>query len=453
VSLSSTGRYAILGALATGGMAKVYLGRMTTAGGFSRLVAIKQLHRELAADPELVAMFFDEARWSAQIRHPNVVATLDVVSGPVAGDAAGPARPHVSLVLEYVEGAPLSELADAGARLPAPIALAIVVGVLRGLHGAHEATDDAGAPLGIVHRDVSPQNVIVGVDGAPRVIDFGVAKARSRGSSGGVVRGKVRYLAPEQLLGRPATRAADVYAAGVVLWELLADRRLIPEGEEQAMIARVLEARFEPPSAFAPDQAIPPGLDAIVLRALAQDPGARFATAAEMADALEGLAAPVAARPTEVGKLVAERAKERLDRQRALVRATFAPEEYRPLEEIVADLAVAPPPPAASALARGRRPRRWTPAVVLLLGAAISLVLWYAFAFAPRERPRGPAAPLSARAAASEAPVVDAPAASEAPPPIASETPSQAPAPLAPARSAVPPRRPPPVPRDPRTRR
>ncbi|MCW5833916.1 MAG: serine/threonine protein kinase, partial [Labilithrix sp.] len=190
-------RYTILGTIASGGMARVYLGRMTGSAGFSRPVAIKRLHPELAVQRDFVAMLVDEARLAAHIRHTNVVDTLDLV----VSDGA------FSLVLEYVEGESLSALIrEARARgetVPSPIALAVLYGVLRGLEAAHEARNEEGQPLGIVHRDVSPQNILVGIDGIPRIIDFGVAKALGRilVTRPGEVRGKFSYMAPEQLLG------------------------------------------------------------------------------------------------------------------------------------------------------------------------------------------------------------------------------------------------------------
>src|SRR5580698_1424454 len=168
------GRYAIYGKIASGGMASVHFGRLIGGAGFSRTVAIKRLHPHLAEDPEVLSTIIDEARLAARIHHPHVVATLDVVSTGT----------DLLLVMEDIRGEALSRLmkleAARGRRIPLPITAAIVVGSLHGLHAAHEATSDHGVPLGIVHRDVSPQNILVGVDGLARVIDFGVAKAAGR---------------------------------------------------------------------------------------------------------------------------------------------------------------------------------------------------------------------------------------------------------------------------------
>src|ERR1700722_10238472 len=168
------GRYVIYGKIAQGGMASVHLGCLQGAAGFSRTVAVKRLHSHLAEEPEFLSTMLDEARLAARIHHPNVVPTLDVV----ADDG------ELLVVMEYVRGESLSRLlrgASATDRpVPWPIVSAIVVGALHGLHAAHEATSEDGAPLGIVHRDVSPQNILVGVDGQSRVIDFGIAKAAGR---------------------------------------------------------------------------------------------------------------------------------------------------------------------------------------------------------------------------------------------------------------------------------
>ena len=292
------GRYAIYGEIAAGGMATVHFARLFGTAGFSRTVAIKRLHAQLAKDPEFAAMFLDEAHVAARIRHPNVVPTLDVVS----------MQGELFIVMEYVQGESLWRLLgvkannEGGRPIPFRIATAIVAGALHGLHAAHEATNEAGEPLHIVHRDVSPQNVIVGRDGVARVLDFGIAKARDRihVTRGGLLKGKVSYMSPEQLAGN-ADRRADVYAAGVVLWEALVGRKLFVADGDFAIADRVRAGEIAPPSTLAPD--VPAALDAIVMRALAKSPDDRFATANDMAMALErevGIATP-----SEVGAWVA----------------------------------------------------------------------------------------------------------------------------------------------------
>ena len=285
------GRYRVYGDLAAGGMASVHFAKLIGAAGFSRVVALKRLHRHLAAEPQFRAMLLDEARLSARVNHPNVVRTLDVIDD---GD-------DVVIVMEYVPGESLARAvagASGGARVPVDVAVAIMVGVLNGLHAAHEARDAHGTPLAIVHRDVSPQNILIGVDGAAHVIDFGIAKAASRltSTTDGVTKGKQRYMAPEQLLGETVSRATDVYSAGVVLWELLAGAPLFGGPEAEGIVTRALTDVTRAPSAVA--DGILPGLDAIVLRALVRTPRARFATARAMAEELAAAVSP--ATPAEV---------------------------------------------------------------------------------------------------------------------------------------------------------
>ena len=235
-------------------------------------------------------MFLDEARLAARIRHPNVVPTLDVVS--MSGE--------LFLVMDYVHGEPFSGLLRAARRgeapVPVDVAAAVVAQALHGLHAAHEAHSDLGEPLGIVHRDVSPQNVIVGIDGNARVLDFGVAKAlgRVQTTREGQLKGKLGYLSPEQILGHPVTRASDVFSASVVLWEALAGRRLFAADSEGGVLHRILEGKVEPPSRHAP--ALAPALDAVVMRGLSVEPADRFDTALAMAEALEQAGTPAPAR-------------------------------------------------------------------------------------------------------------------------------------------------------------
>jgi eukaryotic-like serine/threonine-protein kinase len=275
------GRYSIYGEIAKGGMATVHYGRLEGPAGFARTVAVKRLHGQFARDPEFVEMFLDEARLAARIHHPNVVSTIDVLA---QGD-------ELFLVLEYVHGTSVSALSRSahaiGDGIPLPIACAIVCGALHGLHAAHEATNDRGEPLEIVHRDVSPQNILVGKDGIARVLDFGVAKAigRLHETQDGSVKGKVSYMAPEQLRGGPVDRRADIYAAGAVLWELCTGEKLFAAMSEAELVSKVLAGAQAPPSARRPE--VSRAIDAVVMRALSREPSARFGTARQMALALE----------------------------------------------------------------------------------------------------------------------------------------------------------------------
>jgi hypothetical protein len=291
-----TGRYSLFAEIASGGMASVHIGRLVSTAGFSRTVAIKRLYPQFAKDPEFVAMFLDEARLAARIKHPNVVPTLDIVRD----------NDQLLLVMEYVPGETLSRLARAlskrGERFDPRLASAIVVGVLHGLHAAHEAKNEFGEPLGIVHRDVSPQNVLVGTDGVPRVVDFGVAKAMGQmhETRGQEVKGKLPYMSPEQIRGGAVTRATDIWAASVVFWEILAGRRLF-KADNDALIMRLVLSE-EIPSLAGEVPGVSPALEAILTKGLSRNPAERFATARAMALAIEQ-AAPLAL-PSEVGQFV-----------------------------------------------------------------------------------------------------------------------------------------------------
>lgn len=301
-------RYALYGPIASGGMATVHFGRLLAAGGFARTVAIKRVHGEFLETPEIISTLLDEARLASRIRHPNVVATLDMVAE----------SDEMFLVMEYVSGESLSRLltrAEArGEPVEPRIAAGILTGVLYGLHAAHEATDEHGEPLGIVHRDVSPQNVLVGTDGLARLLDFGIAKGKGRlqVTRAGQLKGKVGYMAPEQILGEEPDRRSDVYAAAVVLWEVLTGKRLFAlgttAGENFNLIPKILEADIEPPGAVAPQ--IPAKLNGIVMRGLNREPDARYRTARDFAIALEDATAIATHR--QIGEWVQELAADAL---------------------------------------------------------------------------------------------------------------------------------------------
>lgn len=273
------GRYETLRPIASGGMATVHLARALGAGGFERLVAIKAMHPHIEAEPEFVAMFLDEARLAARVRHPNVVATIDVHEDPLF------------LVMDYIEGPSLHvvlrELRKRGDLVPIGIALRLFLDLLAGLHAAHDLIGSDGQPLHLVHRDVSPHNVLIGVDGVTRITDFGVARASSRLSTtrGNQVKGKLAYMAPEQIRSQEIDRRVDVYAAGAVLWETLSGRALFRAENDAALISKIVRGATQSPRSVV--SSIPPSIDDVCMRALASTPGERFASAADFADALE----------------------------------------------------------------------------------------------------------------------------------------------------------------------
>jgi serine/threonine-protein kinase len=307
------GRYAVYDEIAHGGLGTVHLALLVGPSGFARVVAANLPHPEYADDPVFASMFLDEAKLAARIRHPNVVPTLDVVC----------AKGQLAVIMEYVDGEALRPLFAATVaerrRMPPATACAIVIDVLHGLHAAHEATDERGEPLGIVHRDVSPQYILVGVDGVTRLIDFGIAKAAGRLQPstwvGSGIKGKFAYLAPEQVRGDPVDRRTDVYAAGIVLWELLTGERLFRGRTCAAVLEASLELRIPLPSEFAPD--LSPRLDAIVSKALSRDPARRHSTAHEMARELEACFAPL--RASAIGAWVQEMAGHMLAHRAAIL--------------------------------------------------------------------------------------------------------------------------------------
>jgi serine/threonine-protein kinase len=326
------GRYALYGPIATGGMATVSFGRLLGPGGFARTVAIKKLKSEHLESSELVSTLIDEARLASRIQHPNVVATLDMVAED----------DEVLLVMEYVPGESLARLLagvrQAKGHVDVPVAASIVCGVLGGLHAAHEARDHLGEPLGIVHRDVTPENVLVGSDGHARLLDFGIAKGKGRlqTTRAGQLKGKVSYMSPEQILGEQPDRRSDVYAAAVVLWETLTCRRLFAaetSADNVNLIPRILEADLEPPSALA--SWVPRTLDPVVMRGLNRAPEARYDTAQEFAAAIEhasGIATP--RRVSEWLESVAgDTLRARASELAAIERSADAPRDAAPVVE------------------------------------------------------------------------------------------------------------------------
>jgi eukaryotic-like serine/threonine-protein kinase len=419
-------RYELVGEIASGGMATVYLARLTGAGGFQRFVAIKRLHPHLAGEKEFVEMFLDEARLAAGIHHSNVVSILEVGASPLG----------YYLVMEYVEGDTLARLlaraAGKGQRLPTGIALRIVLDMLFGLHGAHELKDDKGKILELVHRDVSPQNVLVGVDGAARITDFGVARATSRltNTRVGQLKGKLAYMAPEQAQGDPLDRRADVFSAGILIWETLAAKRLFKAENEAATLSRVMNEPIPDLTRVAPH--ISKELAAVVKRGLERDRTKRFATTQQFAEAIEAAAngRDGIATPREVAAFVKDMIGQEIEQQREAVRAWIAQSE----PSQVGGLAPAPAPSSVSVAAmslpgegsrsvtrgelsvtsEGRRSRTGLVAVVVLLFGAAGAAGFFLARSAIHPAPATVAAP------------VPPPAPTAAPTPVATATTTEA---------------------------
>lgn len=338
----TVGDYQIVAKLKAGGMATLFLGRRSGAEGFSRHVAIKVVHEHLANDPMFVQMFVDEALLSAKIQHPNVVHVEEL------RELGG----RHFLAMEYVHGCALSSLVGAlrkrGRTVSPELATYIAVQVAEGLHAAHETKGSDGQPLGVVHRDVTPQNVLLAYRGHVKLIDFGVAKARGRAqqTTGASLKGKIGYMSPEQAFGRPVDRRTDVYALGVVLWEMLTGRRAFVADNDFALLELVRDPKLPPASTFNP--AVPPALDAVIARATAREAEQRFDTAQQMRKALaQAMPSALALDASDLERLLAATLAEEMEAERrvlpesvsGIVSSALAPTSVD-ADEIVATLTV-----------------------------------------------------------------------------------------------------------------
>jgi serine/threonine-protein kinase len=260
-------------------MADVYLAvAQGPAGfGFSKLTVIKRLRPSLANDREFVSMIVDEARLAARLNHPNVVQTLE----------AGRVAKHYFIAMEYLEGQPFDRLLSRAHRrnggMRKDLGYVVVSDMLAGLHHAHELCDYDGAPLNVVHRDVSPHNVFITYDGQVKVVDFGIARASNRATytATGVVKGKVFYMAPEQACGDALDRRADIFSAGILLWEIAVGRRIWHDKDDVVVMHQLTSGGY-PASPQEIDPSVPDGVDAICRKALAREPADRYSTAADM---------------------------------------------------------------------------------------------------------------------------------------------------------------------------
>lgn len=274
------GKYELLLPIGTGGMATVYLARSSGVGGFERDVALKLVHAHLRTDEDSKLQLLEEAKLAARIRHPNVVPVLEIDEDPLG----------LFLVMDYVEGDTLSGLSrlcrSAGKALPLPLIGRILNDALLGLHAAHELTDERGKPLNLVHRDFSPQNILVSVQGITRLADFGVAKAADRAvrTKTGLVKGKIAYMSPEQARGQAIDRRCDVWAAGVVAWELLAGRRMHHSDDDVATLLSIVTE--DPPRLCDVVPHIPKALSDVVASAVCPDVSRRCPTAEDLRKSL-----------------------------------------------------------------------------------------------------------------------------------------------------------------------
>jgi serine/threonine protein kinase len=275
------GRYRVDSVLARGGMGEVFLGRIDGEHGFERPIVIKVIRNDLIADERFAMMFVDEARIAASLHHRNIVQIVDFDRFDNG----------VFLVTEHVDGCDLRQLLRE-LRSPPPLSLAvsIIAELATGLHAAHEATGTDGQSLQLVHRDISPSNVLLGVHGEVKLADFGVAKARSRSyhTVSGTIKGKAPYMSPEQILGGQLDRRSDIFSIGTLMFELVTRTRLFSSASNAKAMQLILAADIPPPESRRAD--IPPALSAIVTRALAFDRDERYATAADLVDDLDALA-------------------------------------------------------------------------------------------------------------------------------------------------------------------
>ncbi len=285
------GDYYLTRKIATGGMAELFRARKVGEAGFEKQLVIKRLLPHLAEDQDLRTMFLDEARLASRLTHVNIAQVFDLG----LARAADPSRPQQEatyfIAMEYVFGKSLAEVIRRGQARNKPLsienAVKIILSAAQGLQYAHSRRDDQGNPLGLVHRDISPQNILISYEGEVKLVDFGIAKAlnQSNTTRPGMLKGKFSYMAPEQARGEAVDQRTDIYALGVVLWETLTGRRLFTGDSEATILSKVLEPRVEPPSSIM--EGLPPELDDICLKCLRPDPDQRYPDAQALCDAME----------------------------------------------------------------------------------------------------------------------------------------------------------------------
>ena len=391
----TVGRYLLHRQIARGGMATIHIARLMGDEGFSRIVAAKRLLPEFAEDTEFVAMFMDEARIASKVHHPNVVPVLDLVT----------TTDEVMLVQEYVHGVPLHVLLrtahEAGKKIPVRIAVSIAAQTLAGLQAAHTTVDEMGAPLNIVHRDVSPQNVMVAVDGSARLLDFGVAKATMAAhvTRDGTFKGKLAYSAPEQVRGKPVQQS-DVYALAVVLWELLVGHRMHGTAQGEAeLVATIMGGKIPPITEALANEADWGAIDSeewkalsaiepIVQKGLAVEVADRYQSAAEMEAALAKAVPPATASEVatwvkSLGKdfietrdkvIAAEEASWRRTAPATSVRRTLPGESRRSQTEMPLPTSPSSPSSPSAAVLPPHPPSLKTRALIGVLGVLVILL-------------------------------------------------------------------------------
>jgi eukaryotic-like serine/threonine-protein kinase len=397
------GRYELLAPIGRGGMAIVWAARLRGTRGFSKLVAIKTMLPTISSDPRFERMFLSEAEIASRIRHPNVCEILDL------GEDEG----TLYLVMEWIEGESLAAIASSQPRIPYGVAATIGAQAARGLAAAHDLQGDDGRPYGVVHRDVSPHNVLVRKDGLVKIVDFGVARAAERTdhvTESGFIKGKVGYLAPEQAEGRELDGRADVFALGVLLYELTTGTHPFRGATDVATLLRISSGE----NAAAPETLVsdyPADLSSIVLRALAKDREERPATMTELARELEAVAARLDVDPQAALRAFAEETtKEACEERRGALREAAALADARAVR------AIAPPPADAP---RRALPRWLIPssigALALALGVGIGMRQRSTEQAAPAT-PTAPSAPI--RELVESAAPPPASASAEAVPPL-----------------------------------
>ena len=364
------GKYEIRDLLAKGGMAEVYVAVLRGAAGFEKRVALKRILPNLENIGDFQQMFAREARLVARLAHDNVVQVHDFDRVEGLG---------FYITMELVDGCDLTTLwrgfLEDGRNLPFPLAIRIALEIAAALAHAHGLTDEHGRSLGLVHRDISPQNVLLSRDGAVKLTDFGIAKAYAaaagEGTRTGVLKGKFAYMSPEQTRGKPLDGRSDLFSLGVLLWELLCGRRLFREAEDLATLEAVRGREVPPPTSLNPE--VPEALDAVVLRALARDRAERYQTAAELIADLEPLAAGgLGLRGREaIGRAVRERLAARpatavFSDEPVSAAAPAAETRHRPPGATPPSNVAAP---TTVAMPRGRGPWPWIALAVLILGA------------------------------------------------------------------------------------